>query len=381
MEKYASREFAEALKVVLSNIRNCEKMQPKFMEGTSQHTLLKNRIKALNISKALITNENGNENYSKEELIEALRPVSSIISKCEKAQQRFDEGTPQYIRFENLIRAMGISKSLITDEISRTDNLEQSRCMEFSRSIIEGVEIKLCRNDAYLFKQHVHNELSLGYIIEGSTDLTLNDKIIYFSSGDGVVIPPLMTHRCAPNDINHWAYIMLFVDPSYYGDFVSYNQAKRLTGEPLQKLKDFIDQLLSETSRDALESILIELLVEYGEKGNDEPAADNSGDVAKTIHDFIISHIKEDISLDKLQEISGLNKFSIIRGFKKQYVTTPAAYHLQCRIAEAKMLLSKGAAVFDVCAELGFYDQAHLIREFKKMYGVTPGAYIEQLKG
>jgi AraC-like DNA-binding protein len=74
-----------------------------------------------------------------------------------------------------------------------------------------------------------------------------------------------------------------------------------------------------------------------------------------------------------------LNKFAIIRNFKKIYVSTPAAYHLQYRVAEAKRLLKEGVDVFDICAELKFYDQAHLIREFKKMYGVTPGSYLGQL--
>lgn len=253
--------------------------------------------------------------------------------------------------------------------------------MEFSRSIIEGVEIKLCRNDPHAYKPHVHNELSLGYIVEGSTDLTLNDRTIHYKSGDGVVIPPLMTHRCAPKDINHWAYIMLFVDPGYYSDVVNFSQAKKLTGSQVRKLKGFIEQLLSEKIPDTLENILIELLLEFGEKENAEVADANASDLIKTIHDYILHHVNEDITLEKLQQLSGLNKFSIIRNFKKLYTTTPAAYHLQYRVAEAKRLLRKGEDVFDICEELRFYDQAHLIREFKKMYGVTPGMYIEQLKG
>jgi hypothetical protein len=119
MEKYTREELIEALQVVSSSISKCEEIQPKFAEGTSQHTLLKNRIKALYISKSLITNENDMNKYTKEELIEALRPVSSIISKCEKAQQKFVEGTSHYTRFKYMIEAMYISKSLITDEISK----------------------------------------------------------------------------------------------------------------------------------------------------------------------------------------------------------------------------------------------------------------------
>jgi AraC-like DNA-binding protein len=260
-------------------------------------------------------------------------------------------------------------------------SIEKDRHMEFSRSIIEGVEIKLCRNDPHAYKPHVHNELSLGYIVEGSTDLTVSDRTIHYESGDGVIIPPLMTHRCVPNDINHWAYVMLFVDPVYYGDLVSFNQAKKLTGNQLQKLIRFIEQLLTEKILDTSENILIELLLEFGEKDSSEITTTDTSDIVKTIHDYILDHVNDVITLDKLQQITGLNKFSIIRNFKKLYVTTPAAYHLQYRVAEAKRLLSKGTDVFEICEELKFYDQAHLIREFKKMYGITPGTYIDQLKG
>ncbi len=261
------------------------------------------------------------------------------------------------------------------------NSVEQDGHLEFSRSIIEGVEIKRCRNVPHAYKSHVHNELSLGYIVEGSTDLSLNDKTILYGSGDGVIIPPLMTHRCAPKDINHWAYVMLFVDPSYYSDVVCFNHAKKLTGNQARKLIGFIEQLLIEKIPDTLENILIELLLEFGEKDIAEITITDTSDIVKTIHDYILNHVNDVITLDKLQQISGLNKFSIIRNFKKLYLTTPAAYHLQYRVAEAKRLLSKGLDVFDICEELRFYDQAHLIREFKKMYGITPVTYIEQLKG
>lgn len=262
-----------------------------------------------------------------------------------------------------------------------SNSIEQDRHMEFSRSIIEGVEIKRCRNIPHAYKPHVHNELSLGYIVEGSTELSLNDKTILYESGDGVIIPPLMTHRCAPKDMNPWEYIMLFVDPGYYSDVVSFNQAKKLTGNQAQKLIGFIEQLLIEKIPDTLENILIELLLEFGEKDISETTTTHTSDIIKTVHDYILNHVNDDITLDKLQQISGLNKFSIIRNFKKFYITTPAAYHLQYRVAEAKKLISKGADVFDICDELRFYDQAHFIREFKKMYGITPATYIEQLKG
>ena len=122
MGNYTKEELEEALRIVSSAISRCENMQPKFAEKTSQHTLLKNRIKALYISKKLMAGENITDKYIKVELTEALRPVLSIMSKCEKAQVKMAEGAPHHTRLKKMIKAMYISKSLITDEIAKEIN-------------------------------------------------------------------------------------------------------------------------------------------------------------------------------------------------------------------------------------------------------------------
>ena len=119
MGKYSKGEFSEALIVISSTISKCEKMQPKFMEVSSQSTLLKNRIKAMYISKALITEDSEIERFSKEELIDSVKPVDSIISKCETGQRKHGMETLHYKRFQKIIDAMNVAKSLIADEISR----------------------------------------------------------------------------------------------------------------------------------------------------------------------------------------------------------------------------------------------------------------------
>lgn len=119
--KYSQEEIQSAIKVVTSTISKCQKMQPKFIEGSSQYSLMKNRIKALQISKCLLDNDGSILEYSKEELEEALTPVISIINKTEKAQSKYEEGSTQYKRFSPLIAAMHIAKSLIADEIGKRE--------------------------------------------------------------------------------------------------------------------------------------------------------------------------------------------------------------------------------------------------------------------
>lgn len=141
MENYTNEELNVALREVSSTISKCEKIHGKFAEGTAQYSLLRNRIKAMIISKLLIENEisskeqatrdqsddtvkkldldrkNVMEQYTKIELTEALRPVISVISKCEKAQSKFAEGTVHYRRNKNLIKAMEIAKALIEAQL------------------------------------------------------------------------------------------------------------------------------------------------------------------------------------------------------------------------------------------------------------------------
>lgn len=119
MENYSQKELDTALQLISSTISKCEKMQLKFAEGTSQYSLLKNRIKAFYISKALIENDSNIGMYTQPDLEKALPPVLSIINKTEKAQMKYGEGTVQYRRFAPIISAMYISKAFIENEISK----------------------------------------------------------------------------------------------------------------------------------------------------------------------------------------------------------------------------------------------------------------------
>lgn len=111
----------KAHEIVISYIQRCEKAQSKFNSGTSQHSLLKNRLNALYIAKTFLSNQNINQ-ITDEKLEKALPPIASIISKCEKAQSKYSDGSAQYKRYINTIDAMTISKSLIDKEIERRIN-------------------------------------------------------------------------------------------------------------------------------------------------------------------------------------------------------------------------------------------------------------------
>lgn len=56
-ESFSQDELAQALIALTSTISKCDKVLPKLKQGSSQHTLLTRRIKALAIAVALIKRE------------------------------------------------------------------------------------------------------------------------------------------------------------------------------------------------------------------------------------------------------------------------------------------------------------------------------------
>ena len=142
-----------ALKEVTSAVRRCEKILPKFAEGTSQHSLLKNRIKALRIAEFLIEQkqyekpDSMNEREAAfrgfmqtitsnpicEELEKTLAPIRSIQYKCQAGQKKHEVSTRIYQQLQKQIDAMILAEDLILNECSdmkSTPSVKEEHRME-----------------------------------------------------------------------------------------------------------------------------------------------------------------------------------------------------------------------------------------------------------
>ncbi|WP_148410742.1 hypothetical protein [Murimonas intestini] len=116
------KDMEKALDAILSMADKGKKAQVKFRRGTSQYTLLENRINALNIAFSLINKELGNDmsqEFERAALENACAPIQSLISKSEKAQTRLKPGTWQYVMLENNIKALYIAWPLVLKELDR----------------------------------------------------------------------------------------------------------------------------------------------------------------------------------------------------------------------------------------------------------------------
>ena len=122
MDDFTRKDMEEALRAMALMIDRTEKAKEKFVQGTSQYTLQKNRLEALNIASLLILKELADSNvmnhYTKGDIEKALAPISSLISKSEKAQKKLEKGTWQHTMLGNNLKALYIALQLLTKALS-----------------------------------------------------------------------------------------------------------------------------------------------------------------------------------------------------------------------------------------------------------------------
>jgi len=121
-------------------------------------------------------------------------------------------------------------------------------------------------------------------------------------------------------------------------------------------------------------NILAELYIE-SMKGSSVQAKDESDypDPVKTIIDFIQTNYFRRITLEELSSIIFLDKYYLLRLFKKHTGYTPIEYINKYRLDfSKKLLLEQELSIEQIALNVGFYSQSYFSKQFKASIGLTP---------
>ncbi|MBE2224133.1 MAG: hypothetical protein IAF02_21515 [Anaerolineae bacterium] len=111
-------ELQEVLRPIDSLISKSEKAQQKLTPGTWQHTMLRDNLKALRIASTLLNKEKyDTHSFTRDDLKEALHAFASMINKTEKAQAKFSLGTSQHTLLQNRLKALLMSEAIIKSKL------------------------------------------------------------------------------------------------------------------------------------------------------------------------------------------------------------------------------------------------------------------------
>jgi AraC-like DNA-binding protein len=259
--------------------------------------------------------------------------------------------------------------------------------VQFYRDKDLPLEIKLSYTISDLsYKKHSHEEYSLGVVNKGESLFWCEGKLTEIYQKTLVFIPHNIVHACNPHSDKPWEYKMIYVQPYWVDGFmeskgggkIRYPIVKDISKQKVfSELNNLIENLISSVSFLEKEASLLSIFeqlaqdVEQGEPINKKELQPK----LKVIKDYLHSFFLEKITLEQLEQVSGLNKFHIIRAFKEEFSIPPHTYQTLLRINYAKKELQKYRPITEVAYETGFYDQSHFNKAFKNHVGVTPDRY------
>ena len=91
---------------------------------------------------------------------------------------------------------------------------------------------------------------------------------------------------------------------------------------------------------------------------------------------FIDFNYQDEITLESLAAIAGLNKYYFAHAFTKYYGQSPMSYLNQKRITTSQeLLVSTDMTVAAIASQCGFSSQSYFSQSFKKSCGQTPAEY------
>lgn len=122
MDAPPADELREARRPLASLLSKSEKAQQKLAPGTWQHTMLGDSVKAFRVALALMDRaHSGTGGFTRADLQEALRSLASVVARAGKAQSKFSPGTSQHTLQRNRLRALRVAEALVSAELCGCD--------------------------------------------------------------------------------------------------------------------------------------------------------------------------------------------------------------------------------------------------------------------
>lgn len=271
------------------------------------------------------------------------------------------------------------------------------------KELSSNIKFTIYEKEEFLKLWHHHPELELVYIVEGEGTLYAGDFIGRYQKNDVFLLGknvPHMFHSNPPtesgsfsksyvfhindallnasfDELPEFSFLQHIKDISKRGVLFRQNDNDNLL-EVLEKLKN------DSPSKNAIKvfQVLLHLsdYQEYVSLGTldwlDRFRIDDKR--INNIVEYTMLHFKEDIKLEEIAAVSGMNKSAFCRYFKKSTGKTFINFLNETRINYSCKLLQESSpkkSISAACYESGFNSLSYYNRAFKKVMRVSPTQY------
>ncbi len=101
---------------------------------------------------------------------------------------------------------------------------------------------------------------------------------------------------------------------------------------------------------------------------------------ARRAADYISANYTQNIKIEKLAAILGINRRYLTRIFKEEYRMTVQEFLIRKRLEYATTLLKEGESVANTALYCGYEDAFNFSKIFKNRYGISPKAYAKAVR-
>lgn len=243
------------------------------------------------------------------------------------------------------------------------------------------------------FPPHFHEYYVIGFIEKGQRNLICQGEAYTINPGDILIFNPYDTHSCEQIDGKTLDYRCLNVNTAIMKKVMLEIQGKE--GLPyfhknvlfhkdisasLKELHMNILQKNKEFRKEELFLYLIEALIHTNSNLTIQPEKVETSQEIQLVCAYLEENYTRSIKLEELSQMTGGNKYQLLRSFAKQKGITPYSYLETIRVNHAKTLLENNISPIEVTSLTGFSDQSHLTKSFKKRIGLTPKQYMKSFE-
>ena len=240
---------------------------------------------------------------------------------------------------------------------------------------------------------HLHSHIEIGFMISGSTALTIDDKEYEVNSGDAFLIFPNRIHSfedrgslschlliCSVSDASPFSDIFKkhlpespVIRPSDPKALESIFAVASVRGRALELYPD--EAYAAERVSAFAPAIISELVPSLSLI----PSSSADPDATQRILLYCDTHYKEELNLDLLSEELGYSKYYISHIFADNVKINFSRYLRSLRVTAAKRLIRHtDMSMTDVASESGFSSIRTFNRQFFEETGLTPTQYAKK---
>jgi AraC-like DNA-binding protein len=237
------------------------------------------------------------------------------------------------------------------------------------------------------FSPHRHDTYAIGITLSGVQTFSYRGERRHGLPGQCHVLHPDEMHDGGAGSAEGFGYRIVYIDPSLI--------QQALGGKPLPFVSDPIvqrstyqdtlppalwrlDEPIDDIARTEIVAAVADMLDRASRNESQKPGSLRLASLLR-VRDLIVANPASRHSMEKLEGVSGLDRWALARQFRAAFGTSPSNFRTMRQLDVARRMIRFGLPLAEAALEAGFADQSHMSRMFKRTYGLTPSKWAAAL--